>query len=200
MAEARVDFSGGKADRMTDLAAQNFVSVQERDNALAEKRLAQAGLEENQEERKLAALEHQRLLEQLRLRTLRAPVDGVVVDRFMHPGELAGNGEAAKAILKLADLSALHVEVLLPVAAWDRVQIGQTVEVRPDLPNAGKHSARVVAIDRVFDAASSSFGVRLELPNPATRVPAGVRCKATFTDIAPLQRTGASPASRRASP
>lgn len=189
MAEARVEFSDGKAARMTDLAAQKFVSVQERDNAIAEKRLAEAGLEENQEDRKMATLDHRRLLEQLRLRTLRAPIDGVVTDRLMHPGELAGNGESAKAILKLADLSVLHVEVLLPVGGWDRVRIGQSIEVTPDLPRAPKVSARVVAIDRVFDAASGSFGVRLELPNPASRVPAGVRCKAAFAEIpTPVKR------------
>ncbi|MEI7466327.1 MAG: biotin/lipoyl-binding protein, partial [Burkholderiales bacterium] len=79
-AEARVEFSDGKAARMTDLAENKFVSVQERDNAIAEKRLAAAGLLENQEERKMAALEHRRLLEQLRLRTLRAPFSGVVTD------------------------------------------------------------------------------------------------------------------------
>ena len=189
MAEARVEFTEGKATRMTELAAERFVSVQERDNAIAEKRMAEAGLEENAEERKLATLEHKRLLEQLRLRTLRAPIDGVVTDRLMHPGELVGNGESAKPILKLADLSVLHVEVLLPVLGWDRVRIGQAIEVTPDLPRAPRLNARIVAIDRVFDAASGSFGVQLESPNPGSRVPAGVRCKAAFTDIpAPIKR------------
>lgn len=189
MAEARVEFTEGKATRMTELAAERFVSVQERDNAIAEKRLAAAGLDENMEERKLATLEHKRLLEQLRLRTLRAPIDGVVTDRLMHPGELVGNGESAKPILKLADLSVLHVEVLLPVVGWDRVRLGQSIEVTPDLPRAPKLNARVVAIDRVFDAASGSFGVQLESLNPGSRVPAGVRCKATFSEIpAPIKR------------
>jgi len=30
------------------------------------------------------------------------------------------------------------------------------------------------------DAASGTFGVRLRLPNPGYRVPAGVKCKAHF--------------------
>lgn len=183
MAEARLDLSEAKATRMTELAAEKFVSTQERDNAIAERRLAEAGLEENQEDRKMSTLEHRRLLEQLRLRTLLSPISGLVTDRLMHPGELASNGESAKSILRLADLSVLHVEVLLPVTGWDRVRIGQSIEVTPDLPRAPKVIARVVAIDRVFDAASGSFGVRLELPNPASRVPAGVRCKAAFADI-----------------
>jgi RND family efflux transporter MFP subunit len=190
MAEARVEFSDGKAARMADLSARNFISAQERDNALAEKRLADAGLEQAVEERQLAALEHRRLLEQLRLRTIRAPFDAVVTDRLMHQGELAGNGESARPILRLADLSVLHVEALLPVTAWDQVRIGQTVPVTPALPRATALPARVVAIDRVFDAASGTFGVRLELPNPALRTPAGIRCKAEFAGIAAPARAG----------
>lgn len=182
-AEARVDHAGQRATRLTDLAAQNFVSVQDRDSAQAEHRLAEAAAAEAAENRRLALLEHKRQVEQARLRSLKSPMPGVVVDRLMHPGDLAGSGENAKAILKLADLSTLHVEVILPAAAWNRVQIGQAVEVRPDLPGATRQTARVVAADRVFDAASGSFGVRLELPNPGFRMPAGIRCVAVFPDI-----------------
>jgi hypothetical protein len=34
----------------------------------------------------------------------------------------------------------------------------------------------------VADAASGTYGVRLELPNPGNRVPAGLKCKVRFTD------------------
>jgi hypothetical protein len=38
--------------------------------------------------------------------------------------------------------------------------------------------ATVSHVDRVLDAASNSFRVRLSLPNPNYRLPAGLRCKA----------------------
>jgi multidrug efflux pump subunit AcrA (membrane-fusion protein) len=41
----------------------------------------------------------------------------------------------------------------------------------------GSYDARVTIIDRVIDSASSTFRVRLELPNPNHRIPAGLRCK-----------------------
>jgi hypothetical protein len=31
-----------------------------------------------------------------------------------------------------------------------------------------------------MDAASGTFGVRLELPNPGNQIPAGAKCKARF--------------------
>ncbi|MEJ2180550.1 MAG: efflux RND transporter periplasmic adaptor subunit, partial [Gammaproteobacteria bacterium] len=35
-------------------------------------------------------------------------------------------------------------------------------------------------VDQVIDAASGTVGVRLELPNPNYKIPAGVKCKVNF--------------------
>jgi hypothetical protein len=35
-------------------------------------------------------------------------------------------------------------------------------------------------VDQVFDAASGTIGVRLELPNPELRLPAGIHCRVHF--------------------
>jgi multidrug efflux pump subunit AcrA (membrane-fusion protein) len=56
-----------------------------------------------------------------------------------------------------------------------------TAEVRPEFPEPRKYSARVIIVDRVIDAASGTFGVRLELPNPNYFLPAGLKCKVVFT-------------------
>ena len=40
--------------------------------------------------------------------------------------------------------------------------------------------ARGQVVDRVVDAASGTFGVRLELPNPNYALPAGLKCKVRF--------------------
>ena len=47
-------------------------------------------------------------------------------------------------------------------------------------PAAGK--ARVTVVDRVADAASSTFGVRLEIANPGNRIPGGLKCKLRLGD------------------
>jgi len=52
--------------------------------------------------------------------------------------------------------------------------------VRPQQPIGGAHAARVTVVDRVLDAASGTFGVRLALANPEGRIPAGIRCKVRF--------------------
>jgi multidrug efflux pump subunit AcrA (membrane-fusion protein) len=49
--------------------------------------------------------------------------------------------------------------------------------VVPELFARQEHEAVVRTVDRVIDAASNTFRVRLELPNPGGSLPAGLRCR-----------------------
>ena len=49
-------------------------------------------------------------------------------------------------------------------------------ELRADQPKV----AEVVAVDRMGDAASRTFGVRLQLPNPEFALAAGLKCEMKF--------------------
>ena len=182
--ESRVEFATLKYDRRDKLASESFISQQDRDESFTEKRLAESELIEARDDRRLAEIEHQRLAEQLRLRTIKSPVDGVVVDRMLHDGELADNRDLRKPILKLADIGTLYVEALLPLDAYGKIGVGQSLEVIPESPVGGRYNAKLKIIDRVMDAASGTFGVRLELPNPGLKLPAGIKCRLTIPGVA----------------
>src|SRR5262249_50338946 len=107
-------------------------------------------------------------------------------------GELAESGVGRKPIFKLAEIDVLHVEVLLPMEAYGKVTRGMEVDVVPEIPADARYRAIVKVIDRLVDAASGTFGVRLELQNKQHLRPAGIRCKASFPGIT----AGASPAAR----
>jgi RND family efflux transporter MFP subunit len=191
--KARQDYARAKYNRAMELTQKNFISRQELEEIQAERRLADAELREATDSRQLAALEHRRATEVVRLRSLRSPVSGVVVDRYMHPGEISEIG--AKPILKLAEIDTLHVEVILPTPAFGQVAIGDVATVRPEAPIGGSHQAKVVVVDRVLDASSGTFGVRLELPNNDRALPAGARCRVEFTKVrAAGARTATAPA------
>lgn len=64
------------------------------------------------------------------------------------------------------------------------VRVGETLTVLPDHPLQGSFEAKVDVVDRVFDAASGTFGLRLSLPNPELGIPAGHRCKPEIADVA----------------
>ena len=56
-------------------------------------------------------------------------------------------------------------------------------KVFPEEPIGGKYIARVVIVDQVIDAASGTFGIRLELPNNKYKIPAGLRCQVEFPGL-----------------
>jgi RND family efflux transporter MFP subunit len=181
--ESRVAFSSRKLERAQDLYGQSYVSAQARDEAATEKRLAESELRDAMDNRRLAQLELKRQREIIRLKTIRSPIDGVVVERMLNPGEFAEAGVGRKPILKLAQIGRLHVEVLLPVEAYGRVRRGMEVALVPEIPAGARYAAKVAVIDRLVDAASGTFGVRLLLSNRDHRLPAGIRCRASFPGI-----------------
>lgn len=176
--KSRVDFANGRLVRRVQLTKQNYVSRQDLEESEAEARLAEAELTEAHDNRRLAELEHRRALETVRIRSLTSPVAGVVIERAMHPGEVADLSRTP--ILKIAEIDTLHVEVILPVVAYGSIAQGSLAQVMPEAPIGGRYEAKVTVIDRVLDAASGTFGARLELPNPKRLLPAGIRCRVEF--------------------
>lgn len=79
----------------------------------------------------------------------------------------------------------------MPAARYGTIRAGDVATVRPDLPGAVSLDAKVSVVDRVVDAASNTFRVRLNLPNPDHRLPAGLRCRISF-DEPPARFAGAS--------
>lgn len=179
-AESRLVGATEKFNRRDQLVAEKFISAQDRDDSLAEMRMAEASLIEAKDNRRLAAIEEQRLNEMLELRRLRSPFNGVVTERLKHVGEMATTGENARPILRLAQTHPLRVEVVLPVALYGKLRAGQKAIVETESPLSARYSATVSIVDRVVDSASGTFGVRLELPNPGGAIPAGVKCRVTF--------------------
>lgn len=194
-ANSRVDYARRKLERMIELNAMSFMSVQARDEAEAEKRLAESDLKDALESRELARIDSRRAQDLLDLRTLKSPLNGIVVDRLLNVGDIAEAGTGRKPILKVAQVDPLRVEVLLPVAALGKVQIGMTGRVTPD-GFTERHAATVRVVDRVFDAASGTFGVRLELPNPGGKLPAGLRCQVDFAELEMRDAIAKKPQSR----
>ena len=196
-ARNRLDYTSKKYERSQELHSKEFVAAQARDEAQAEKLLAESAYKEAQEELEVARLEYRQAQDALSRRTLRSPFEGVVVDRLLNPGDLAESGTGRKPILKLAQVRPLRVEVVLPIEAYGQIKRLSTADITPEALG-GSYKATVTIVDSVFDAASGTFGVRLELPNTASALPAGVRCKADFPALRGMKpRAGAISGSAR---
>lgn len=178
-ASTRVQITHKKLERAEELVKKSFVSANARDEAEAEHRLALEQLRVALENRRLAELEVRRAEEVLAQREIRSPVSGVVVEVMLRPGELTSSNQK-EPIVKLAQVDPLNVELILPVREFGRIKPRQRAWVLPEAPVGGKYTATVEVVDAVLDAASGTFGVRLTLPNPERRIPAGLKCRARF--------------------
>jgi len=165
LAEARVEFGMRKAVRNEELYKKQLISIHEKD--------------ELETEIQLARLELREAKERLNLRTIVSPIQGVVVERLHAPGDYVGED----AILTVAGINPLNVEVVVPVAQFGSIRNGMRAEVKPEAPVGGSYTATVVIVDKVVDAASGTFGVRLTLPNPSNRLPAGLKCTVGFLPL-----------------
>ena len=172
----RMDFADRELVRNVDLHEKNVVSESELDEARSTKELAEVGIVEAAENKELSRLEFDEARAALGQRKIRSPVDGVVVKRNGSPGEYADED----AILELADLDPLYVEVFAPVTLLGQIRKGMSALVMPEAPVGGEHRATVTVVDPLVDAASATFGVRLELPNPDHELPAGLNCRVRF--------------------
>jgi RND family efflux transporter MFP subunit len=175
-AEARVDIATKKLRRADELVKQNFISVNARDEAEAEHKLATEELRRARENQKVASFEAKRAGEVLALRTIRSPFAGIVVEVLLKPGEFG----AITFKDPILEVHPLHVEVVLPISLYGSIKQGQRAAVMPEPPVSGRYETVVTVVDRVIDAASGTFGVRLELPNRNHTIPAGVRCRVQF--------------------
>jgi RND family efflux transporter MFP subunit len=176
---ARMAFSRARLGRASELLARNSFTRDKYDEQRADARVAEEDLAREKVELRLAELEASRSQAVLEQRTIRSPIAGVVGERKLSPGEFVHQDTF---IMSVAHLDPLHVEAFLPVALYPHLNTGMTAIVAPDEPIGGSYAATVAVVDRVFDPASATFGVRLILPNPGNQLPAGQRCKIKFDD------------------
>jgi RND family efflux transporter MFP subunit len=177
------NFAKRKLGRFDKLAAKGVVADYDKDEVQTEASLAALQILQAKENKQLAELELQRALAVLNQYTVISPIDGVVVNRFKSPGEYADAEDGP--ILQLAQLNPLNIEVLLPASRFGSIKPGMKAHVSPESPLNGSYTAEVKIVDRVVDASSGTFGIRLELPNPDNKLPGGLKCTVSFNDGSP---------------
>jgi multidrug efflux pump subunit AcrA (membrane-fusion protein) len=124
---------------------------------------SQAQLEEAQSDERVAEAQ----LREYVLNFNQAKLEALRADGLLH-------------ILTIAEMDPLRVETFLPVSVYGHVKVGDVADVMPDPPVGGSYQAKVIVVDQVFDAASNTIGVRLALPNPDLKLPAGIHCRVRF--------------------
>lgn len=182
-AKAAKYFATRKSDRSISLYEKEYLSAQAKEQDTTE--AAMASMRHNQASSQLRNAQDEVELARTRLaeRTIRSPITGVVVERYLQPGERVED----KPILKIATTDPLRVDVVVPASDFFRFKLGAQANVFPDGVFKKEYLASVTQVDKVMDPASNTFRVRLTLPNPGNTLPGGLRCKlALRPDLEPV--------------
>ncbi len=171
-----MDFAQRRRGRLESLYKEQVLSSDQMDEMETEAVLTKLERDQANERKRLAQLELRQALEVLERHTVRSPITGVVVQRFLAPGESVEE----KPIIRLAQIDPLRVEVIVPVSYFGAIQVGQPAVIMPERPMQGEFAAQVSVVDRVADAASGTYRVRLSLPNADYKLPSGLKCMVRF--------------------
>lgn len=169
--EVHLEFAERRFRRAETMHKKKAITTEQRDQAEAEFRIAAKQLAKARHNHEIARLEYQRSLQLREQRNIQSPISGVVVDRLIAPGEFASDA----ALLRVAQIDPLKVEVVFPADTLGDIERGDRLAVRTQ-ETAEQLEATVTVVDRVVDAASGTYRVTLNLPNPGQSIASGLKC------------------------
>jgi|LGVF01.2.fsa_nt_gb RND family efflux transporter MFP subunit len=175
--QSRYDYYLAKLERTSQLLNRGAAATEAFERAETEFIIAENDLLAARQDSAIANVEIRRVRAVLDLKTIRSPLDAIVTERFLHAGAFVG-GRAV--VLQLAKLDPLKVRVFVPIELKPLVDQIEGAKVTPQPPFDRIHDARKTVVDSVFDVASGTFSVYLEIENPEHSIPAGLKCKLQF--------------------
>lgn len=107
---------------------------------------------------------------QVRFTEIRSPLNGVVTEQWMYPGDMA---KPDGPIVTVMDLSKVIVRAQVPEAQAAKLQRGQQAEFEPqDMPEK-KAAGRISVISAAVEKAARTVEVWVEIDNPKQELRAG---------------------------
>ncbi len=174
--EVNLSYDKRNRKRLDSLHKGRAVSAQDRERAERNEELSQWKVTQAKDINRLRRLELNRTQEVLKRKSVTSPLNGVVVQRYRSAGEYIED----QPIMRIVQLDPLYVEAAVPIEFFGQIKQGMDAEVVPGLASLAPYAATVTVVDRMGDAASGTFGIRLELPNSDYAIPAGHKCKLSF--------------------
>jgi RND family efflux transporter MFP subunit len=170
--------------RAQTLVARNAASEADLTKAEARAGVLRAQLKQAQVQFETAKLDAKRSADALEKYSIRAPFNGVVVERSAQPGEmispLSVGGFTRTGICTLVDMDSIEVEVDVNEAFIGRVQAGMPVEAVLDAYPDWTIPAAVIAVVPTANREKATVKVRIGLKVKDPRVLPDMAAKVTF--------------------
>jgi RND family efflux transporter MFP subunit len=171
--KAQLDFG-----RATNLYATQSMTKSDYDAAKANLGTSQASV--NQAQAHVAGAQSNVAAARARLKqaeialgdsSLKAPMDGMVLQRNIDVGSLVAAGTVAFAV---ADVKSLKVVFGVPDVTLRDIQLGSPLAITVDAFPGGEFPGRVTAISPAADPQSRVFNIEITVPNPQNQLKPGM--------------------------
>jgi RND family efflux transporter MFP subunit len=172
-AQARLAAAESTASRLKT-ASQTPGAVAANEVVLADEavKAAKSSLETVERSRAAAEAQVKAVKELAAFLTVTAPFDGVVTERVLHPGALAG--PAAGPIVKVEQVGRLRIVVAVPEANVASVRTGQSVEFSVTGYPGEVFRGVVSRVSRIVDPKTRTMPVELDFVNAGGKVAPGM--------------------------
>jgi HlyD family secretion protein len=172
LAELRVQL-----ERQRGLLAQNAAARSVVEDLETRITTAEAEVKAARSDTRASAAEVQQARVTLNRMTVRAPIDGTVLDKPLDVGETV---EPAKPLMEVADLSALVIEIDVPESRLSLVKVGGPTEIVLDAFGSKRFRGRVREIGRRVNRAKATVPVKVELTEDSTGVLPDMSARVSF--------------------
>ena len=175
LARANLDLRRKELVRSEELRSRNVAS--EADLDVKQNQLSVAQAEVERLVARIASLELD-----LEDTVLRAPSNGVVLEKFKEVGEIAvpggfaGSGE----LIRLANMDELRAEVDINESDLSKIEIGQAVEVVPDAYTDRRYRASVVKLYPQINRQKGTLKVEAKILEPDAKLRPDMSVRITF--------------------
>ncbi len=172
-----------KIEQLDMLRAKAAVEKKEFDfkgskNLYSEKIISEDEALKNKIELEQAKLDHQIATEAYQMRTVRAPIPGIVVEKLREAGEAV---TPSQPMFRIVDLHQVYVQFYARAEELPLIHVGELMNVRcPVLDPKKTYLGKIDFIDPRVDASSGLLRVKVLLPNVDGEIKAGVRAEVTL--------------------
>jgi HlyD family secretion protein len=171
--------------RREKLFKENLISPSQLDNE--EKNLVIAQLELDQARSELEVAKKRLQLAHIRYdeSTIRAPITGTVIDKMADIGEMlfpmkTMDGKSGSAILTLADLRVMNVEVDINENDIEKIRLKSSVLITPDSFPEKTYQGEVIKISPMADRQKNVVPIKVRIKNPDEYLKPDMSAKVTF--------------------
>jgi HlyD family secretion protein len=182
IATAELKKSQREYERRNELFTQNLVSEEEREQielslAIAKGKLVQA----------TTALD--RAKERFSESVVRAPIDGVILQKYVEMGQIIASGisnvSGGTPIVDIADMSSVHIQAGVDEIDIGKINVGQPATVIADAYPEIKFNGTIVRIapEAKIEQNVTLFDVIIEVQNPEGKLKSGMNTSIEITIV-----------------